>query len=78
MLRIAIDTKECGELVASRHGIDSPLMPGDTVGITWADGAAADRGEVRRVILNRPFVYMLIDCESALPFFIGTMTDPAA
>lgn len=37
MLRITVDTKECGELVASRHGIDSPLMPGDTVGLTWAD-----------------------------------------
>ena len=42
MLRITVDTKECGELVASRHGIDSPLMPGDTVGITWADGAAVE------------------------------------
>ena len=42
MLRITVDTKECGELVASRHGIDSPLMPGDTVGLTWADGAAVE------------------------------------
>lgn len=42
MLRITVDTKECGELVASRHGIDSPLMPGDTVGLTWADGASVE------------------------------------
>lgn len=42
MLRITVDTEECGELVASRHGIDSPLMPGDTVGLTWADGAAVE------------------------------------
>ena len=42
MLRIAVDTKDCGEIIASRHGIDSPLMPGDTVGITWADGAAVE------------------------------------
>ena len=42
MLRITVDTKECGERVASRHGIDSPLMPGDTVGLTWADGAAVE------------------------------------
>ena len=42
MLRITVDTKECGELVASRHGIDSPLMPGDTVGLTWVDGAAVE------------------------------------
>lgn len=27
------------------------------------------------VILNRPFVYMLIDCEENLPFFIGTLMD---
>ena len=27
------------------------------------------------VDLNRPFVYMLIDCETNLPFFIGTMMD---
>ena len=42
MLRIAVDTTDCGEIVASRHGIDSPLMPGDTVGITWADSAAVE------------------------------------
>ena len=42
MLRITVDTKECGELVASRHGIDSPLMPDDTVSLTWADGAAVE------------------------------------
>lgn len=42
MLRIAVETESCGELVASRHGIDSPLAPGDTVGISWADGAAVE------------------------------------
>lgn len=42
MLRIAVETKENGELIASRHGIDSPLAAGDTVGITWADGAAVE------------------------------------
>ena len=29
--------------------------------------------EFKEVILDRPFVYMLIDCETNLPFFIGTM-----
>ena len=28
--------------------------------------------EVKKVYLDRPFVYMLIDCESNIPFFIGT------
>ena len=39
-----------------------------------AEGAAEIQ-EYREVILDRPFVYMLIDCETNLPFFIGTMMD---
>ena len=31
--------------------------------------------EIKRVILDRPFVYMLIDCENNIPFFIGTLMD---
>ena len=29
----------------------------------------------KEVFLDRPFVYMLIDCETNLPFFIGTVMD---
>ena len=29
--------------------------------------------ECKEVILDRPFVYLLIDCQTNLPFFIGTM-----
>lgn len=40
---------------------------------------AAERAEcedeMKAVYLDRPFVYMLIDCENNLPFFIGTMMD---
>jgi len=40
------------------------------------DGAtSADPGEIKRVYLDRPFVYMLIDCENNIPFFIGTLMD---
>ena len=39
-----------------------------------AEGAAEIQ-EYREVVLDRPFVYMLIDCETNLPFFIGTMMD---
>ena len=28
------------------------------------------------ITLDRPFVYMLIDCETNLPFFIGTLMEP--
>jgi len=31
--------------------------------------------KTKEVHLNRPFVYMLIDCENYVPFFIGTMMD---
>ena len=31
--------------------------------------------EIKEVILDRPFGYMLMDCETNLPFFMGTMMD---
>ncbi|MBR5447839.1 MAG: serpin family protein [Clostridia bacterium] len=34
-----------------------------------------DEHDPRQVYLDRPFVYMIIDCDNDLPFFIGTMTD---
>jgi len=40
-----------------------------------AEGAAEPPEDTRTVTLDRPFVYMLIDCENNLPFFIGTMMD---
>ena len=41
--------------------------------VEMADGAAAEPQEPKEVYLDRPFVYMLIDCENNIPFFIGTM-----
>ncbi|MBQ7915866.1 MAG: serpin family protein [Firmicutes bacterium] len=32
--------------------------------------------EYKYVYLDRPFIYMLIDCETNLPFFIGAFMDP--
>lgn len=43
--------------------------------IETKDGASAMEGEPKYVYLDRPFVYMLIDCENNVPFFIGAMTD---
>ena len=31
--------------------------------------------EEKEVYLDRPFVYMLVDCTTNVPFFIGTMMD---
>lgn len=38
-------------------------------------GEAAPAEEPKTVYLDRPFVYMLIDCETNLPIFIGTVMD---
>lgn len=34
------------------------------------------RQEIVRITLDRPFVYMIIDCEENLPVFIGTVLEP--
>lgn len=38
-------------------------------------GSSMPPQEPKEVYLDRPFVYMLIDCENNIPFFIGTMMD---
>ena len=43
--------------------------------VEMTDGVAM-MDELKQVYLDRPFVYLLIDCESGLPIFIGTMNDP--
>jgi serpin B len=48
---------------------------GATTVIEMADKSAAAPDEIKRVYLDRPFVYMLVDCENNIPFFIGTMMD---
>lgn len=40
-----------------------------------AESAMEPSEPPKQVFLDRPFVYMLIDCQSNLPFFIGTMMD---
>lgn len=43
--------------------------------VEMAEGAAAEEPERKYVILDRPFVYMLIDCEENLPIFMGTLME---
>ena len=38
--------------------------------------SAPPKEEPKEVILDRPFVYMLIDCKTNTPFFLGSMMDP--
>lgn len=43
-----------------------------------ACGAAIETVEPKEVCLDRPFVYMLIDCQTNMPFFMGTLMNPEA
>lgn len=40
-----------------------------------AGGSSGPMEKPKEVILDRPFVYMLLDTENKLPFFIGTLMD---
>ena len=42
--------------------------------VIMAEGAAIIE-DYRKVVLNRPFLYMIIDCDENLPLFIGAMMD---
>lgn len=41
--------------------------------VEMADKCSLEVIEPKTVCLDRPFVYMLIDCDTNIPFFIGTM-----
>ena len=43
--------------------------------VVEAAGTSAAPEQPKTVYLDRPFVYMLIDCTANLPIFIGTVTD---
>ena len=48
---------------------------GASTAVEMVAEGAAEIQEYREVVLDRPFVYVLIDCETNLTFFIGTMMD---
>ena len=43
--------------------------------VEMANGTAMEPTDPKEVYLDKPFVYMLVDCENNIPFFIGTMMD---
>lgn len=44
--------------------------------VVMANDSAAPDMEVKRIYLTRPFLYMIVDCATNLPVFIGTVADP--
>lgn len=54
---------------------ESGTKAGAATVVEIKDASALSPEDTKEVILDRPFVYMLIDCESKLPLFIGTMME---
>ncbi len=76
-------TSEEGVLHIGRvlHETNISITPKGTVAgaatvVEEVCSSAIDTSEAKIVNLYRPFVYMLIDCKTHTPFFIGTMMDP--
>ncbi len=46
--------------------------------VTMTENAIAVREEPKSVILDRPFVFAIIDTQTGLPVFMGTVCDPSA
>lgn len=76
------DTSEPGNIYISRVLHKTFISVGEKGTRAGAATAVAMKGatdagpqEPKQVYLDRPFVYMLVDCENNIPFFIGTMMD---
>ncbi len=48
---------------------------GAATAVEMKDYGMAETDKPKQVYLNRPFVFMIVDCENNIPFFIGTMMD---
>lgn len=48
---------------------------GAVTSVEMTDGEVIIPDEIKTVYLDRPFVYMIIDCENNIPLFMGTMMD---
>ncbi|MDR1131393.1 MAG: serpin family protein [Oscillospiraceae bacterium] len=57
---IAVDARGTKAGAAAAVVVEASAMPPD---------------DIKTVFLDRPFVYLLLDCETGLPLFIGTVTD---
>lgn len=77
-----LGTSEAGNISISRvlHktylSLDAQgTIAGAATAIEPTDAGYFAPEDVKTVILDRPFVYMLIDCNTNIPFFIGTVND---
>lgn len=57
-----------------------PVLRGTKAGaaaaVVMEDGAAPiEEPDTKEVYLDRPFVYLIIDCETGLPIFLGVVME---
>ena len=65
--RVIHETYICVEEKGTKAAAVTIVEPGNS--------AAMEPEQPKEVYLDRPFVYMLIDCENNIPFFIGTLIE---
>ena len=78
----ALGTSSAGNIFISRvlHKTfisvgEKGTKAGAATAVEMRDECAPGYTENKTVYLDRPFVYMLIDCENNIPFFIGTLNE---
>lgn len=81
----ALGTSSAGNIFISRvlHKTfisvgEKGTKAGAATAVEMRDECAPEFEETKKVYLDRPFVYMLIDCQNNIPFFIGTLNEVKA
>ncbi len=81
----ALGTSSAGNIFISRvlHKTfisvgEKGTKAGAATAVEMQDECAPEFEESKKVYLDRPFVYMLIDCQNNIPFFIGTLNEVKA
>lgn len=78
----ALGTSSAGNIYISRvlHKTfisvgEKGTKAGAATAVEMVDECAPEYEDTKKVYLDRPFVYMLIDCQNSIPFFIGTLNE---
>ena len=81
----ALGTSSAGNIFISRvlHKTfisvgEKGTKAGAATAVEMRDECAPGNTESKTVYLDRPFVYMLIDCQNNIPFFMGTLNEVKA
>lgn len=78
----ALGTSSAGNIYISRvlHKTfisvgEKGTKAGAATAVEMVDECAPEYEDTKKVYLDRPFVYMLVDCQNSIPFFIGALNE---